>query len=181
MSRALLALALGFVGTPLELALACQRAEQRVDGTLELTQGSSGGAGLLLGGVPGTPAAKVTIIGGGKVMGAATVDLESIASARWFGAKGRAVVAASLDEAFVLDEAAPHVLAVVTLTLDDRSRQDYAFAFTGTPLREALPGDGAHRGEEPHRPRGAGGDPGAGGAGLTVEPQPPAGAGATPN
>jgi maltose alpha-D-glucosyltransferase/alpha-amylase len=37
------------------------------------------------------------------------------------------------------------VLAVVALTLDDRSRQDYSFAFTGTPLREAVPGDGAWR------------------------------------
>src|SRR5215210_4433193 len=36
--------------------------------TVELPDGSpQGGAGLLLGGVPGTPAAKVTIIGGGVV------------------------------------------------------------------------------------------------------------------
>ncbi len=49
----------------------------------------------------------------------------------------------ALGEAFVLDEAAPHVLAVLALTLDDRTRQDYSFAFTGTPLREAVPGDGA--------------------------------------
>ncbi len=49
----------------------------------------------------------------------------------------------TLGEAFVLDEAAPHVLAVLALTLDDRTRQDYSFAFTGTPLREAVPGDGA--------------------------------------
>ena len=45
----------------------------------------------------------------------------------------------------MLDDGAPHVLAVVTLTLDDRSRQRYSFAFTGAPLREAAPGDGAWR------------------------------------
>ena len=37
------------------------------------------------------------------------------------------------------------MLAVVRLTLDDGSRQDYSFAFTGVPLREAVPGDGAWR------------------------------------
>jgi trehalose synthase-fused probable maltokinase len=40
---------------------------------------------------------------------------------------------------------APHVLAVVALSLDDRSRQQYAFALTGSPLREAAPADGAWR------------------------------------
>jgi maltose alpha-D-glucosyltransferase/alpha-amylase len=53
------------------------------------------------------------------------------------------VAAAALDVAFDLDETAPHVLAVVTLTLDDGSRQRYSLAFTGAPLREAVPGDGA--------------------------------------
>ena len=52
---------------------------------------------------------------------------------------------AALDEAFVLEAPAPHVLAVVGLTLDDRSRQRYSFALTGSPLREATPGDGAWR------------------------------------
>jgi len=37
------------------------------------------------------------------------------------------------------------VLAVVALSLDDRSRQQYAFALTGSPLRVAVPGDGAWR------------------------------------
>jgi maltose alpha-D-glucosyltransferase/alpha-amylase len=60
------------------------------------------------------------------------------------------VAGAVLDEAFVLDEGAsgssgPHVLAVATLTLDDGSRQRYSLAFTGSPLREAAPGDGAWR------------------------------------
>ncbi len=75
----------------------------------------------------------------------ARLDLEVIAEARWFGAKGRTVAGASLDEAFVLDEKAPHVLAVATLTLDDGSRQRYSLALTGTPLREAVPGDGTWR------------------------------------
>ena len=35
------------------------------------------------------------------------------------------------------------MLAVVTLALDDGSRQNYSMAFTGTPLHEAAPGDGA--------------------------------------
>ena len=52
---------------------------------------------------------------------------------------------AGLEEAFVLDVAAPHVLAVATLTLDDGSRQRYSLALTGSPLREAAPGDGAWR------------------------------------
>jgi maltose alpha-D-glucosyltransferase / alpha-amylase len=55
------------------------------------------------------------------------------------------VSGASLDEAFVLDDAVPHVLAVATLTLDDGSHQRYSLAFTGSPWREAGPGDGAWR------------------------------------
>ncbi len=73
------------------------------------------------------------------------LDLESIAVARWFGAKGRVVIAATLDEAFVLDDAAPQVLAIVTLTLDDQTRQRYTLGLTGPSLREALPGDGTWR------------------------------------
>jgi trehalose synthase-fused probable maltokinase len=45
----------------------------------------------------------------------------------------------------VLDEAVGHVLAIVSLTLDDDSRQRYTLALTGSPLREAAPGDGAWR------------------------------------
>jgi hypothetical protein len=51
------------------------------------------------------------------------LDLESLARARWFGAKGRTIDAIALDEAFVLDEAAPHVLAIASLTLDDRTTE----------------------------------------------------------
>lgn len=73
------------------------------------------------------------------------LDHAAIVGQRWFGAKGRSIVALHLDEAFILDAAAPHVLAIATMTLDDRSRQRYQIALTGTPLREAEPGDGAWR------------------------------------
>ncbi len=73
------------------------------------------------------------------------LDRATLVEQRWFGAKGRRIQDLQLDEAFVLDAAAPHVLAIVTLTLDDRSRQRYQFAFTGQPLLEARPGDGAWR------------------------------------
>jgi maltose alpha-D-glucosyltransferase / alpha-amylase len=45
----------------------------------------------------------------------------------------------------VLDASRPHALALVELTLDDKSRQTYTLALTGEPLREAMPGDGAWR------------------------------------
>ena len=52
---------------------------------------------------------------------------------------------AALDEAFVLDEEAAHVLAIVALTLDDGTRQAYSLALTGSPLRGAEAGDRAWR------------------------------------
>ena len=55
------------------------------------------------------------------------------------------MASAAVDEAFVLDDRAPHVLAVATLTLDDGSRQRYSLALTGSPLSVAVPGDGAWR------------------------------------
>jgi len=51
----------------------------------------------------------------------------------------------ALDEAFVLDSEAPHVLAIVSFALDDEDRQTYSLALTGEPLRPALPGNGAWR------------------------------------
>jgi len=45
----------------------------------------------------------------------------------------------------VLDEAAGHVLAVVTARLDDRSRERYQLALTGSPPRIAEPGEGSWR------------------------------------
>lgn len=73
------------------------------------------------------------------------LDLIALAGARWFGAKGRAIRTVELDEGFVLDVQAGHVLAIVSLTLDDRARERYSIALTGQPLREASPGDGAWR------------------------------------
>lgn len=52
---------------------------------------------------------------------------------------------ATVDEAFVLDPEAPHVLAIVSFALDDQRRQTYSLALTGEPLRPAEPGDGAWR------------------------------------
>jgi len=45
----------------------------------------------------------------------------------------------------VLDASGPDVLALATVALDDRERQLYTVALTGTPLHEAQPGDGAWR------------------------------------
>ena len=45
----------------------------------------------------------------------------------------------------MLDASGPHVLALIEVTLDDRSRQAYSLALTGAPLREARPGQGAWR------------------------------------
>ena len=73
------------------------------------------------------------------------LDRAELAGRRWFGGKGRRVEAIRLDEAFVLDDVAPHVLAIATVELEDRTVQRYQLALTGSPLREALPGDGAWR------------------------------------
>jgi maltose alpha-D-glucosyltransferase/alpha-amylase len=73
------------------------------------------------------------------------LDRSSMADRRWFGGKGHAIERVELDQAFVLDPVAPHVLAIATVTLDDRTTQRYTFALTGTPPFEAQPGDGAWR------------------------------------
>jgi len=75
----------------------------------------------------------------------AALDRDAIATARWFGAKGRTITTIALDEAFVLDEVVPQVLAITTMTLNDGARERYLIALTGRPLREAEPGDGAWR------------------------------------
>ncbi len=75
----------------------------------------------------------------------ARLDVPVIEGARWFGAKGRSITDVALDEAFVLEGVTPHVLAVITTTIDGRERQRYQVALTGDPLREARPGDGAWR------------------------------------
>ncbi len=55
------------------------------------------------------------------------------------------VTSVALEDAFVLDPDAPHILAIARLGLDDRSTQRYTFALTGRPLRVAVEGDGAWR------------------------------------
>lgn len=72
-------------------------------------------------------------------------DRGAMARARWFGAKGRGITGVTLDEAFVLDAEARHVLAIATVALDDGGHERYTIALTGEPLREATPGDGAWR------------------------------------
>ncbi len=74
-----------------------------------------------------------------------SLDLEGVAEARWFGEKGRAIEAIELDEAFVLDDAAPHLLAIASTRLAGGGSSRYSFALTGRPLRPAEPGDGAWR------------------------------------
>ena len=80
-------------------------------------------------------------------MSIAALDLDAIARARWFGSKGRSIDRIELDEAFVLDEHVPHLLALVSVVLDarGRDRQAYALALTGSPLASAAPGAGAWR------------------------------------
>lgn len=73
------------------------------------------------------------------------LDREVIVAARWFGAKGQTVSAIELEEAFVLDAATPHVLAVARLDLDDGSAQRYTFGLTGRPLRPSEAGEGTWR------------------------------------
>jgi maltose alpha-D-glucosyltransferase / alpha-amylase len=75
----------------------------------------------------------------------AGLDLVAVADARWFGQKGRSIEAIELDEAFLLDGAGPHVLAVAQVRLADGEVARYSFALTGRPLRLAEPDDGAWR------------------------------------
>jgi len=60
-----------------------------------------------------------------------------ITAERWFGAKGRTIGSIELEDAFVLDAAASHVLAVARFGLDDGSWQRYTFVLTGRPLHVA--------------------------------------------
>ena len=55
------------------------------------------------------------------------------------------MAAVTLEDAFVLDPLAGHILALARLRLDDGSEQRYSFALTGEPLRPAGDGDGAWR------------------------------------
>ena len=73
------------------------------------------------------------------------LDRAQIASARWFGAKGRSISSVELEHAFVLDPDAHHVLAIASVLLDDGATQRYTFILTGNPPRIAEAGDGAWR------------------------------------
>ncbi len=55
------------------------------------------------------------------------------------------MTAIALEDAFVLDVVATHVLAIAQVTLDDRSTERYTVALSGHPLRPAVDGDGAWR------------------------------------
>lgn len=75
----------------------------------------------------------------------AAIEPAAIADARWFGAKGRQVTGLELEHAFVIDSSPPHVLAIVTVRLDDGVAERYSLALTGSPLRLAAAGEGAWR------------------------------------
>ena len=75
----------------------------------------------------------------------AALDLDAVAEARWFGAKGRTIVGATLEEAFVLDREAPHVLAIVVVRARRQASPDVQPRPDRRPLRPAVPGDGAWR------------------------------------
>lgn len=73
------------------------------------------------------------------------LDRDAIADARWFGAKGQSIRAIELEEAFVLDAAAGHTLAVARLELDGSRTERSTFALTGDPPRPAGDGEGVWR------------------------------------
>ena len=65
----------------------------------------------------------------------AGLDREAIADERWFGAKGRTIGSIELEDAFVLDAAASHVLAIARFGLDDGSWQLVRFSGTEPLVR----------------------------------------------
>ena len=75
-----------------------------------------------------------------------SLDLETLASRRWFASRGAVPAEARLAHAFALSASA--VLALVDLSSGDRVDR-YAMAFSaaegGGGLREALEGDGTWR------------------------------------
>mgnify|MGYP003497769615 CR=1 FL=1 len=73
------------------------------------------------------------------------LDRDSLTAERWFGGHGRTIASIEVQDAFVLDERAPHVLAIAGVRLDDGSARRYSFVLTGRPLRIATAGDGAWR------------------------------------
>jgi len=73
------------------------------------------------------------------------LDRAALAATRWYGHKGRPIEDVRLEHAFVLDDAAPHVLAVVGLVGAGGAAERYLLPLTWDPLRVAEPGDGTWR------------------------------------
>ena len=75
------------------------------------------------------------------------IDPAGVASARWFGGKGRAIGSIELAEAFVLPGDGRHVLAVANVVYERGPTQAYLFPLVadGEELRPAAEGDGTLR------------------------------------
>jgi maltose alpha-D-glucosyltransferase/alpha-amylase len=77
------------------------------------------------------------------------LDRAALEAARWYGDKGRPIGDIELDEAFVLDVEAPHVLVTARFVGEGNGSRPagttYLLALTGDPLRLAEPGDGTWR------------------------------------
>ena len=75
------------------------------------------------------------------------IDPAGVASARWFGGKGRAIRSIELAEAFVLPGDGRHVLAVANVAYERGPAEAYLFPFVadGGTLRPAVDGDGTLR------------------------------------
>ncbi len=76
------------------------------------------------------------------------LDRAAFEAARWYGDKGRSIETIELDEAFVLDAAAPHVLATATFRgAGERGEAGERERRRGA-RRRAIPA-GTHRGAAP--------------------------------
>ena len=77
----------------------------------------------------------------------AALDPDAIATARWFGGKGRAIRSVALAEAFILPGDGAQVLAAVDVAFERGPADRYVFALSrgADGLRIAIEGDGAWR------------------------------------
>jgi len=75
------------------------------------------------------------------------IDPDAVASARWFGGKGRAIRSIELAEAFVLPGDGRHVLAVANVVSERAPAEAYLFPLVADAgaLRPAAEGDGTLR------------------------------------
>jgi maltose alpha-D-glucosyltransferase / alpha-amylase len=75
------------------------------------------------------------------------IDRAGVASARWFGGKGRAIRSIELAEAFVLPDDGRHVLAVANVVSERPPAEAYLFPLVADSgaLRPAAEGDGTLR------------------------------------